>query len=166
MNQPTNLLLTMVAPLLLGGCYSSYPTPAAPSAPPQTRVQVPSAAMLRPIEQRMLPEFVDALKDAGYTPVETPAEFIAEFRINEGPINAETRMNLAHRGESLAYAASRLGGPAKLFRGDQYAERSFFDALRKYEHQLPRASAFGRGNRYPVQSVNYPDPPEDWRTGW
>jgi hypothetical protein len=158
-------LVPIAAALLLSSCLSNSGGGNGPG-PSVARVQVPAVMNLGPLEKRLLPELVEALQDAGYQITEGQAEFQADFRINQGPINAETRMNFSRGNQSLAYATGRVGGPAKLFKGDQYAESSFFKCLQDFEYQLPKAHAFGRGNRYPTQSVNYPEPPADWRTGW
>ncbi len=178
------LLLFNTSCLNEGGTGSGYRNPSAP------QVQLPIPSSLRPVEQSLLPEFEEALRDAGFVTTQQPAEYQAGFRIQEGPINAETTMNLSQNGRRIASALGRQGGITKVLSGNKFAEQSFFVCLRDFESQLPRMGSQRGGaqynsgggayqggsngyqnqnyNRYPANGGGYNNAPpaQNWATGW
>lgn len=164
------LCLFLACLFSLASCQTSHELPARQRAY-VPRVQLPDPDRLSPAERRHLHEFESALADAGYRPVQSSAEYQAEFDIAEGPINVDTRMRLLREGQPVAEASARHGGPAKLFQGAKYVEQSFLKCLAEFEARLPRAGGSSDGgwndsgrSGYDGRGYPAPQPAPRWQT--
>jgi hypothetical protein len=129
-------LLASGSLLILGSCATR--TEFRPEGGPVT---VGMPAELSERERGYVGEVETALRGAGYLPVRHGAgELELEFRISEGPINADTTLELRDGGTVLAQGEGRGSGVPMIGR-DKVTERSFRKAFDDFQAVLPAAGA-------------------------
>lgn len=90
-------------------------------------------------ERRLIPYVEDVLRRAGFRPVyDGGAEYELEFKVDDGPVNADVHLSLLRRGGPVAKAYARTGGPSIVFRRQEMIRESFDKCLRDFDGQLPR----------------------------
>jgi hypothetical protein len=145
MHRPLFSALSVLAAVTLSSCVvpiesdsGSYPS----------RRPAPSVALpydLSEDEQRLLPSVIDALEDAGYrTSRSRSGDLELEFKIDDGPVNADTYITLLHRGSPVARSYARVGGPAIIVRRQQVIIESFEKCLSDFERKIPAARDWDR----------------------
>lgn len=131
------LLALALAGALLSGCITSR-KPFTPQSGPPT---VGMPAELSDREASFVHQLESVLRDRGYVAVRHGAgDFQLEFKIAEGPINIDTRIELLDDTRSLALGEGR-GAGAPLVKRDEVAERSFERAFQAFDAALPDAGA-------------------------
>lgn len=141
-----HLLLIVLAALALSSCAgtrrSAY---IGDEPPPPPTVLMPSKLSDR--ERQFAPEVEAALRSAGMVPIyRGRGEMQLEFKMLEGPINADTHLRLLEGGRAVASGDGRASGPP-LVRRDRVAENSFQRAMETFSSQLDRVSP--RNHRSP-----------------
>ncbi len=165
---------------LLASC-ASTPEFANPTARPYTpRVSVPDPGRLTENERRYLPEVEHALEDAGYRTTQGDAEYRLDIHMEDGPINADTRLAMFRGSAEIARANARSGGGTMILRRKFFVNDSFQKCLNDFVNQIPHVGS-GRGyksdDRYPQpypndnrgyqdQGYRNPQPQPDWQRGY
>lgn len=104
-------------------------------------------------ERRLAPYVEDVLRRAGFRPVYGgDAEYELDFKVDDGPVNADVHLTLLRRGGAVAKSYARTGGPGIVFRREEMIRESFDKCLSDFDRQLPRRDEWnsdaGYGSSY------------------
>ena len=113
----------------------------------QDRNYAPTVTMpddLSDNESRLIGAVENVLEDAGYRTTRSRGEFELEFKVDDGPINADVYLTLTRDGSTVAKAYSRVSGPM-LFKRQELIRESFEKCLRDFDRQLP-STRYDRGS--------------------
>ena len=131
-----SLLCAVLTSSLVSCATNNYadPTVARPYVP---RVSMPNR--LNPNENQFIREVESSLQRNGLQPTDRDdGDYTLEFSIEDGPVNADTTLTLYQRRSPVARGYARVGGPAMMFKRQQYIRDSFYKALRQFDNELPR----------------------------
>jgi hypothetical protein len=143
MTQRTLFRIGTALMIAVAGIGCSTPSYTAKPRPYVPRVQLPEYQDLNENERLYLAEVQDALGDAGYRSVHGPAEFRLGFYVEDGPINAETKLSLFRSDVLMTESKARVGGPRIIFKRSTVVRESFQKCLADFETKLPRMSMSG-----------------------
>ncbi len=146
----------LVASLLLASCANGPDAGFGRQRPYVPAVAMPDPSTLSENERRYLPEVADVLEQAGYRPTAGNAEYRVDVHLEDGPVNADTRLVLLRGHSEIARANARAGGVTMLLRRSQFVSESFHKCLEDFATQIPRPAG---------ESGSNPGNPS-WNSGW
>lgn len=157
--------------VVLSSCASGPDYAGGVQRPYVPRVAMPDPSRLSQNEQRYLPEVENALEDAGYRPTQGgDAEYRVDIHLEDGPVNADSRLTMFRGGSEIARAYARAGGATMIFRRQQFVNESFQKCLNDFVAQVPRVGSgrsYRADSRDPYESRgSYEQPQSDWQRGW